>query len=284
MISDSTAMGNAGKSSSSENLFKIEDIIPSPPLKWAGGKRWLVPTLRKLYAPYRERRLVEPFVGGMSVALGLHPHKALLCDINPHAILLYKWLQKGLRIESPMENSAECFYRSRDRFNWLLAQDDAASAEASGLFYYLNHTAYNGLCRFNSKGFFNVPFGKYAKIKYRREFDEYQRVLSGWEFRCTDFEKIKLRRGDFVYSDPPFDVEFTKYSKEDFAWKDQVRLAKWLAAHPGPVAASNQATPRIMELYESYKFKIQILSAPRMISCTGDRARAKEMLAMKNIE
>jgi len=257
--------------------------VPPPPLKWAGGKRWLAPSLRKLYAPFRKRRLVEPFVGGMSVALGLHPRKALLCDINPHAIYFYKWLQKGLRIESVMENSAACFYRNRERFNWLLAQGDAASAEASGLFYYLNHTAYNGLCRFNNKGFFNVPFGKYAKIKYRREFEEYKRCLAGWEFRCCDFEEIKLRRGDFVYSDPPFDVEFTKYAKEDFTWKDQARLVKWLAAHPGPVVASNQATPRIMDLYSKHGFKIQVLSAPRMISCTGDRTRVREMLALKNL-
>jgi len=265
-------------------LFEIEEIMPTPPLKWAGGKRWLVPTLRKLYSPYRKRRLVEPFVGGLSVALGLSPQKALLGDINAHAIYFYKWLQRGFQITAPMENKAECYYSNRERFNWLLSKDDAGSAEASGLFYYLNRTGFNGLCRFNSKGFFNVPFGKYAKINYRRDFDEYVRALTGWEFVHSDFEKLKLRRGDFIYSDPPFDVEFTKYAKEDFTWEDQVRLAKWLAAHPGPVVASNQATPRIIKLYKSLKFKIQLVSAPRRISCTGDRSNAREMLAIRNME
>ena len=67
-----------------------------PPLKWAGGKRWLVPRLRELYAPHRHRRLVEPFVGGMAVALGLMPERALLADRNPHLIHFYQWLQRGL--------------------------------------------------------------------------------------------------------------------------------------------------------------------------------------------
>jgi DNA adenine methylase len=78
-------------------------------------------------------------------------------------------------------------------------------------------------------------------------------------------------------------VEFTHYAKEGFAWADQVRLAEWLAAHPGPVVLSNQATPRIVELYEGLGFDLRFLNAPRMISCTGDRTPAREVLAVKNI-
>ena len=75
-----------------------------PPLKWAGGKRWQLPLLRPFWEPHRHRRLVEPFCGGLAVALGLRPVRALLNDANPHLISFYRWLQRGLRIEIEMAN------------------------------------------------------------------------------------------------------------------------------------------------------------------------------------
>jgi len=78
-------------------------------------------------------------------------------------------------------------------------------------------------------------------------------------------------------------VEFTSYAKEGFSWNDQVRTAEWLAAHPGPVALSNQATGRVVKLYRALGFTLEFLKAPRMISCTGDRTPAKEVLATKNL-
>ncbi len=80
-----------------------------PPLKWAGGKRWLVSHLRQMYLPHRHRRLVEPFCGGLAVTLGLLPEKALLNDINPHLINFYRWVQKGLYIQIPMANDAALY-------------------------------------------------------------------------------------------------------------------------------------------------------------------------------
>ncbi|MEW5920347.1 MAG: DNA adenine methylase [Bacillota bacterium] len=99
-----------------------------------------------------------------------------------------------------------------------------------------------------------------------------------------DFEAIPVENPDFIYADPPYDVEFTQYAKEGFCWEDQVRLVRWLAKHPGPVILSNQATDRIIKLYQNYEFCIEFLEAPRMISCTGDRTPAKEVLAIKNLE
>ena len=147
---------------------------PPPPLKWAGGKRWLVPHLEKLWAGHERRRLVEPFVGGLAVTLGLGPRTALLNDANPHLISFYEWLQRGLdptMANVPLENDREIFGRNRVRFNALIAAGEQQSAEAATLFYYLNRTCFNGLCRFNASGFFNVPFGRYAKIGYRTEFE-----------------------------------------------------------------------------------------------------------------
>jgi len=156
------------------------------------------------------------------------------------------------------------------------------SKEAAELFYYLNRTGYNGLCRFNQNGEFNVPFGRHKRINYISDFTPYQQVVAKWEFRCGDFQTLELTPTDFVYADPPYDVPFTQYSKEDFRWEDQVRLAHWLAAHDGPVVLSNQATPRIVELYSDLGFHLRFLKAPRRISCTGDRSLVKEVLAVRN--
>jgi DNA adenine methylase len=258
-------------------------FVMSPPLKWAGGKRWQLPHLRKFWDRENHRRLVEPFCGGLAVALGLQPEQALLNDANPQLINFYEWLKRGLRISIEMANDAELFYEHRDRFNQLLRAGKGGTREAASLFYYLNRTGYNGLCRFNRSGAFNVPFGRYANINYRRSFVDYRPLFKTWEFSRAGFDQILLRPDDFVYADPPYDVVFTQYSKGGFSWDEQVRTAEWLAKHRGPVVLANQATPRIMKLYRGLGYKLVKLSAPRRISCTGDRTDAKEVLALRNL-
>jgi DNA adenine methylase len=149
--------------------------------------------------------------------------------------------------------------------------------------YYLNRTGFNGLCRFNSKGEFNVPFGRYKTIHYQLDFTAYRAILANWELCCGDFAALEPAADDFIYADPPYDVQFTQYAKENFNWHEQQRLAHWLARHPGPVVLSNQATPRIIELYRDLGFTLRFLNAPRRISCTGDRTPAREILALRNV-
>lgn len=252
-----------------------------PPLKWAGGKRWLVPYLRPLWERHKDRRLVEPFCGGLAVTLGLFPKKALLNDINFHAINFYKWLKKGLKILLAMQNRRNTFDLHRNWFNKLVKAGQSHTREAAELFYFLNRTGYNGLCRFNQSGEFNVPFGQYKNINYVKDFTDYRPVFRNWDFITADFEEVSLEPSDFVYADPPYDVEFTQYSKEGFDWEDQVRLVKFLAGHPGPVALSNQATERIVKLYRDFGFELKFLDAPRRISCNGNREKAREVLAIK---
>lgn len=256
---------------------------PKPPLKWAGGKRWLVPHLLPLWQPLSRRRLVEPFCGGLAVALGLLPERALLNDRNPHLIHFYSWLKRGLNISIRMENDEELFYAHRKRFNRLLREGREEDAEAAELFYYLNRTAYNGLCRFNRDGEFNVPFGDYKRINYTRDFSACRQAFAHWEFSATDFAALPVDNDDLVYADPPYDVPFTQYSKEAFGWDEQVRAAEWLARLNGPVILSNQATDRIVGLYRKLGFRLHYLDAPRRISCTGDRKPAKEVLALRNL-
>ncbi len=254
-----------------------------PPLKWAGGKRWQVPHLLPLWEGHRHRRLVEPFCGGLAVTLGLIPERALLNDVNPHLVNFYRWLKRGLRTDLEMMNSERHFYRHRARFNALLANGGEGSPEAAALFYYLNRTGYNGLCRFNRSGGFNVPFGRYRKITYTYDFSAYVQAFTGWEFTNQDFESMSLEKEDFVYADPPYDVEFTSYARGGFSWEDQVRTAEWLTNHKGPVILVNQATDRIVDLYRTLGYRLSFLEAPRMINCTGDRTPAREVLAFRNL-
>jgi DNA adenine methylase len=265
--------------------FARSGLPVRPPLKWAGGKRWLIPYLAELWTAHEHRRLIEPFCGGLGVALSLCPKRALLNDINSHVVHFYLWLKRGLKVDEGVEfaNREALYYTHRKRFNDLISNGGAESVEAAALFYYLNRTCYNGLCRFNSSGLFNVPFGGYKKINYLRDFSSYCNVVRNWQFSTGDFEQILVSPEDFLYADPPYDVEFRSYSKEGFSWEDQVRLAGWLSKHRGPTVLSNQATNRILELYRKLGFKLRIIEAPRMINCTGDRSPAKEVLATKGL-
>jgi len=256
-----------------------------PPLKWAGGKRWLLPQLESLWAPYASRRrYVEPFCGGLACALGLRPKDALLNDINQHLVNFYTALQQGLEIDVRMNNDESTFYAHRSRFNELIREGKWKGTEAAQLFYYLNRTCFNGLCRFNQSGEFNVPFGRHTSITYVTDFSAFTGAFEHWRFTNSDIGSLPLDDEDFIYADPPYDVEFTTYSAGGFDWDDQVRTAERLAEHPGPVVVSNQATSRIVRLYKKLGFKVSYLEGPRRISCTGDRSAAKEVLAVKNLK
>ncbi len=139
------------------------------------------------------RRLVEPFCGGLAVSLGLAPGRALLNDINPHLVNFYRWAKRGLAIDLPMRNDCDTFYAHRARFNALVAAGEQRSREAAALFYYLNRTGYNGLCRFNGSGRFNVPFGRYTRIRYEQEFQAFRSAVRRWTFSSGDFESLHLQ-------------------------------------------------------------------------------------------
>jgi DNA adenine methylase len=254
-----------------------------PPLKWAGGKRWLLPHVAPIWREHAHRRYVEPFCGGLAMALGLGPKRALLNDVNAHLINFYQQVQRGLALRLDARYDETLFYSHRARFNQLVNNGGARSSEAAQLFYYLNRTCYNGLCRFNQSGEFNVPFGRYKSVKYTRTFQPYRSVFRRWKFTNDDLEKLDIHDDDFVYADPPYDVQFTTYSAGGFSWEDQVRTAESLAKHRGPVFLSNQATPRIVRLYRQLGFRLKFFDAPRRISSSGDRAPAREVLASRNL-
>lgn len=255
---------------------------PPPPLKWAGGKRWLVPKLLPLWQPFQQCRLVEPFVGGMAIALGLRPQYALLNDINQHLINFYRCLQNGFKINLPMYNDHDLYYQYRQEFNQLILNNQRHKQQAAALFYYMNRTGFNGLCRFNKKGKYNVPMGRYKTINYKQDFSEYAPIFKNWEFTSGNFADMTIQSNDFIYADPPYDKTFTQYAGNVFDWAEQERLALWLVKQNVPVIASNAATVNIIELYGDLGFKLDFLKVRRKISCDGNREFVQEMLATIN--
>lgn len=266
-----------------------------PFLKWAGGKRWLIDSakdrqlsLRLLYEPYRNRRLVDMFTGAGSVAFGLSPERAILNDLNPHLINCLRYAQLGMSVSDsgvPMVLDADVFLKNRCRFN-VLAKTDTFLQEQAVLFYYLNRTGFNGLCRFNRRGEFNVPFGRYKAVKFVDDFSPYSAAMRGWKITRRDFSQVQTLPGDFIFADPPYDGDgsaFTSYWSQSFDWTEQQRLAYLLARHDGPVVATNKATARILGLYQSLGFETHIIKAPRRISCNGNRTPINEMVATKNL-
>lgn len=255
-----------------------------PLLKWAGGKRWLAPYLKPLWDKHSKSRLVEPLCGGLAVTFGLNPKKALLNDVNPHLINFYQKVKSGLKVDISMEYDKNVYYSNRDRFNNLIKDGEWKTKEGAQLFYYLNHTGYNGLCRFNSSGLFNVPFGRYKKVNYLADFNEYRKKLRNWKFMSGDFSAVKINKGDLVYVDPPYDVDFRQYSVDGFTWEDQERVAKWAARLDNPVVISNQATERVLGLYKALGFELRIVEVPRFINCVGNkRGPVKEVIGMKGV-
>ena len=205
-------------------------------LKWAGGKSRISNDIMSHFT--EGDRLVEPFVGSGAIFLNSSFDNYLLCDSNIDLINLYNNLkyfpevliQETKNLFMNVNNTEENFYFFRKKFNTLESKDIKKSA----LFVYLNKHAFNGLCRYNSKGFFNVPFGRYKNPKCpedkMRDFaDKSQKA----EFKCQDFNVTfnEITPGDIVYCDPPYvplsiTSSFTSYSKNDFNIKEQKRLAR----------------------------------------------------------
>lgn len=275
-------------------------IAPLPPLlKWAGGKTDVAPLLAELFQPYRAtHKWIEPFLGGMGATMGVMPTEALLNDANPYSINLYKHVQAGELTTADIcqEATPEMFDQIKSRFNQRNRDRKQTQApltkEDAALFYFIMRTTWRGLCRFNKAGVFNVGWGDYKKPILNHDFAAYQPVFQQWEFTCGDFELLtpRIDSRSFTYCDPPYvstakkSSGFTSYSEGGFNWDDQVRLAKWSAELPGPVVMSNAKTDRTAELYTSLGFQIREILVKRSISTDGDRTKAVEIIATKNLE
>lgn len=264
------------------------------PLKWAGGKKRVLPQIRQMLEDESAQRLIEPFVGGGSVFLNMEFDEYLLCDSNRDLIDFYKEVKRApykyirhARVLFDIKNNTpENYYRFREKFNH---SDDRE--ERALLFLYLNRHCYNGLCRYNSSGLYNVPFGQYKTPYFpENELVNLGKRLKRARFLLGDFKKAfkKAQVGDVIYCDPPYSPitptsSFTHYSRNGFSDNDQRRLVKAAiqTRHKGiSTLISNHHVAFTESLYTSAD-KHSIFSVQRSISHKGDkRLKVKEVLAL----
>ncbi|MGQ9779188.1 MAG: DNA adenine methylase [Bacillota bacterium] len=266
----------------------------APFLKWPGGKRRLVPALLRYLDP-PVKRLVEPFCGScaLSLAVADRAKSFWLNDINPDLINLLEQIKynpqavimRSRRYFVPETNEEAAYYRLRDEFN--RAQDPLTRA---ALFIYLNRHGYNGLCRYNTDGDFNVPFGRYVAPYFpEKEILAAAAVLARAKITNLDFEEVMeaCGPGDAIYCDPPYvplspTASFTSYAAGGFGLADQERLAKAAAraaSRGALVVISNHDTPLTRELYKEAELKS--LDVRRNISCDGaNRVVVREIIAV----
>jgi len=259
-----------------------------PFLKWAGGKRRLLPDLLHCL-PEAYGTYFEPFLGGGALFFAVEPLQAVLSDTNERLVRTWQTVRDApdalIEKLSTFPHDEEFFLAQRQRD--IDAEDDV---EVAAWLLYLNRTAYNGLYRVNSKGGFNVPFGRYENpticdVERIRHCSE---VLSGVEIHHRDFTTVleEAQAGDFVYFDPPYvplseSSSFTGYTRDGFTLDDQARLrdlASDLKERGVSVLLSNSAAPQVHDLY-SDGFELREVQVSRAInSKASGRGKIAELL------
>lgn len=270
----------------SETLPKIK-----PFLKWPGGKFRLLDEIKPRLPD--GRRLIEPFAGSGAIFLNTYYKEYWLNDINQDLITLFEFARQDptLLIEqaetffNPRYNDEKTYYKLRSHFN-----QSTDTLEKSALFIYLNRHGYNGLCRYNQKGEFNVPFGRYKNPSFpKQQLLTFANKKAKIKLTQTSFESVLTyaKAGDIVYCDPPYaplnqKSNFTQYHQRRFSMVEQQLLAdiaETLQKKGVYVMISNHNTPDTRRLYANAK--LIKLTVPRTISCVGhNRVAVKELLAI----
>ncbi|MGR5269799.1 Dam family site-specific DNA-(adenine-N6)-methyltransferase [Vibrio astriarenae] len=261
-------------------------------LKWAGGKYGLVEDIQR-HLP-DARKLVEPFVGAGSVFLNTDFDQYLLADINPDLINLYNllktdpelYISESKRWFTPENNRKEAYLDIRAQFNQT---DDVMYRSLA--FLYMNRFGFNGLCRYNKKGGFNVPFGSYKKPYFpEKELEFFAEKAKKATFVCEGYVETfkRARKGCVVYCDPPYaplsnTANFTSYAGNGFSLDDQAALAdiseKTALERDIPVLISNHDTTLTRRLYHGAE--LNVVKVKRTISRNGaGRNKVDELLAL----
>lgn len=287
----------------SNKTERFEDISlilankPKPFIKWVGGKRQLLQQFRlmNLYPPEKfdpiKNKYFEPFVGGGAVFFDLLPKNAVLSDMNKELVITYNVIKNNVE---DLIKSLKKHKHDKEYFLKIRAKnpEKLSDIEVASRFIFLNRTAFNGMYRVNSKGGFNVPFGKYDnplicdEVNLRRVSE----VLKKVEIKHQDYKEVlkKAKKGDFIYFDPPYypvskTASFTAYTKDSFLDKEQIELRDVFAElHKRGclVMLSNSDTPFINKIYKEIKgARITKVQAGRNInSKASGRGKITEVL------
>lgn len=268
-----------------------------PFIKWAGGKRSLIPHLAPHF-PDEIGTYWEPFLGGGAVFFTFANRilNARLSDSNAELMITYQMVKERpsellvkLR-EHERKHKQRKGKRYADGKTYYLkvrTNRPEDKVEVAARFIYLNRTCFNGLYRVNKKSMFNVPEGSYANpdICNDKRIQAASKALACATLEISDFSNIMPSRGDLVYCDPPYDGTFTGYQAEGFNGDAQVRLrnaANEWAANGATVVLSNADTPAMRRLYSDSLWTIHEACAPRVINSNGSGRDAVMELIITN--
>ena len=279
--------------------------MPSPVVKWVGGKRGLIEQMREhLPSPSQCAGYVAPFTGGEALFFceyfGVRP--AWLADTNPELIALYLAIRDDVEelvslarvfeVNYNITSNQKAFYKN------LASMDVSNSSNAfrGARMLFLNRACFNGLYRTNRAGQFNVAWGKKSTINmlYEDNLHEVSEALQGVELRCASFEDTfrdaPIGPGALVYIDPPYvpvskTASFDSYGPNKFSWQKQgelLTLAEQAVDRGAIVVASNAWVPEIVSLYQRSRARFEVveIKAARAVACKAEsRADVGEMLA-----
>lgn len=262
-------------------------------LKWAGGKFQSLKLISET-SGYIKGRFIEPFVGSGIVSLNVPAPNYILNDLNKDLINVYKMLKENefFILEAKKyfikeNNDLKKFNELRHKFNVTTSLEEKAY-----LFIYLNRHCFNGLCRYNKSGEFNVPFGKYNDVYFpQKELKFFKNKLNECELYCKSFEEVMLLavKEDVIYADPPYvplstTASFTDYNATGFTVEQQILLTECAEKAPCRVLISNHDTEFTRELYKNAN-KIFRKKVSRTISAVADsRKPIYELLAIYDKE
>jgi len=263
-----------------------------PFLKWAGGKYRLFAEIQNHFIP--AKRLVEPFFGAGSIALNSDFPSVLANDLQTDLLTLWYVVKNHpkplVRLAKEFfegGNDVDVFYARRQEFN-----DTKDPMRRSALFVYLNRHCFNGLCRFNSQGNFNVPFGRYKTVYFpEKEILSCSEKAKNFDFTNQDFREVfkQVTPEDLVYCDPPYiplsaTASFSDYTGDGFEERDHYDLAScaYSAAKKGAtVIISNQNNSSLVGLYKAFGAVIHEIDVKRFISGKAqERNSVTEILAV----
>ena len=267
----------------------------APFVKWAGGKRQLIPQIRERM-PEKYNDYYEPFVGGGAVIFALLPANALINDINKALINTYRticnesdaFLKEVNRLDNDIwEDGKKYYYSIREHYNDKLMRSEY-DVELATLFVFINKHCFNGLYRVNGKGLFNVPYNNSRRVSIDEEaIMAASKYLKGVTIIDGDFEQAckNAKKGDFVFIDSPYaplnPTSFESYTKEGFDIESHKRLAKLydeLTARGCYCMLTNHNTELINELYGNKDYKIDVVSVKRMINSDASNRVGEEVI------
>ncbi len=267
----------------------------SPFVKWAGGKRQLLPQIKERM-PEKYDNYFEPFVGGGAVLFELLPSSALINDINRALINAYRqicnvpeaFINAVNRLDTEMwEDGKKYYYSLRERFNDKLMKSEY-DVELAALFVFINKHCFNGLYRVNGKGLFNVPYNNNRKASVdEKAILNVSKYLQGVTIIDGDFEEAcqEAKKGDFVFIDSPYaplnPTSFESYTKEGFDIESHKRLANLydeLTDRGCFCMLTNHNTELINELYGNKGYTIDVVSVKRMINSDASNRVGEEVI------